>query len=187
MVQRFPTITQRLKVQQDKNHRWHSLHQRLEAIAPQNSYAREMLELAKDPDHGDRVDFRSLEEAYQARYLAQACIWIAPVRGPKGSDFASQGQAWDLKTETSWPITVNAGYSDERMVAKIESKLNRGINVAVDQTHLSQEDRKKLGDLIASQSNWAGKVMVFHRRATQADFERWKAALTAQPSVASLL
>ncbi|MFN8611725.1 MAG: hypothetical protein U0931_29540 [Vulcanimicrobiota bacterium] len=179
MVQNFPTITHRLQVQQAKNLRWHNLHQRLEAIAPQNPYAREMLELAKDPDHGDRVDFRSLEEAYQARYLAKASIWSAPVRGPKGSDFASQGQAWDLKTETSWPITVNAGYSDERMVAKIESKLSRGINVAVDQTHLNREDRQKLGDLIASQSNWVGKVMVFHRRATQEDCERWKAALSA--------
>lgn len=177
VIQNFPTIEHRLQVQQEKNQRWQQLHQRLEAIAPENPYARDVLELAKDPDHGDRINFRSLEEAYQARYLAKAGIWPDPVRGPKGSDFASQEQAWDLKTETSYPITVNAGYSDQRMFTKIESKLGRGIKVAVDQTNLSAEDRKKLNDLIASQCDWIGKVMVFHRRATQADVEGWKAAL----------
>lgn len=176
-MQNFPTIELRLQVQQEKNQRWQQLHQRLEAIAPENPYARDVLELAKDPDHGDRINFRSLEEAYQARYLAKAGIWPVPVRGPKGSDFASQGQAWDLKTETSYPITVNAGYSDQRMLSKIESKLERGINVAIDQTSLNEEDRRKLSELITSQSHWVGKVMVFHRRATQADVEAWKAAL----------
>lgn len=41
---------------------------------------------------------------------------------------------WDLKTETSNPISSNAGYCcSERMQRKIESKLDRGIYVAVDQ------------------------------------------------------
>lgn len=41
---------------------------------------------------------------------------------------------WDLKTETSTPISSNAGYCcSERMQRKIESKLDRGIYVAVDQ------------------------------------------------------
>lgn len=163
----------RLAAQQQKDTNWRALHQRLEAIAPENQYARDMLELAKDTDHAGRVNFRSLEEAYQARYLAKAGIWPEPSRGPKGSDFVSREQQWDLKTETSYPITSNAGYSDERMQRKIDSKLSRGIQVAIDQTALNREDRERLRSLLATNSHWTGKVFTFERRASSAAALTW--------------
>lgn len=136
-----------------------------------------MLELAKDTDHAGRVNFRSLEEAYQARYLGKAGIWSQPARGPKGSDFLDGEQMWDLKTETSYPITFNAGYSDERMQRKVESKLERGIYVAIDQTAMHQEDRDKLKNLLTFNSHWQGKVFAFERRASHEDKQGWKDSL----------
>lgn len=181
----IPEITsQRLAAQQRKDANWRAIHQRLEAIAPENQFARDMLELAKDTDHAGRVNFRSLEEAYQAHYLAKAGVWQNPSRGPKGSDFVSGEQQWDLKTETSYPITSNAGYSDERMQKKIESKLGRGIRVAIDRTAMNQEDRDRLRDLMTSNSHWQGRVMTFERRADSAAMGNWRDSLreTSGPS-----
>lgn len=167
----------RLAAQQQKDARWRALHQKLEAIAPENQFARDILELAKDTDHAGRVNFRSLEEAYQAHYLAKAGIWPDASRGPKGSDFVSRHQKWDLKTETSYGITSNAGYSDERMQLKIDSKLSRGIYVAIDQTALNPEDRARLQNLLTFNSHWDGKVFAFERRATTAQKQEWKSNL----------
>lgn len=136
-----------------------------------------MLELAKDTDHGGRVNHRSLEEAYQAHYLARAGIWPNLSRGPKGSDFLSGQQQWDLKTETSEPITANAGYSSERMLLKIEGKLRRGIQVAIDQTALNLEDRQRLRNLLTSNSHWKGRVFSFERRADNATRQGWISSL----------
>ncbi len=133
-----------------------------------------MLELAKDTDHGGRVNFRSLKEAYQARYLRDAGVWTDLSRGPQGSDFLDGAQPWDLKTETSNPITSNAGYSDERMHQKIQSKLDRGIHVAIDQTALHPEDRERLRNLIANHSEWRGKVFAFESRATPSTMRQWR-------------
>jgi len=165
---------QRLEARKQRNAVWAGTQQRLEALGPDNSYATDLLELARDTDHAGRVDFRSLEEAYQAQYLTRAGIWENPTRGPKGSDFVSNGQMWDLKTETSTPVSHNAGYCSERMQSKIESKLSRGIYLAVDQTYLDTTDRGKLLQLIGQNSDWKGKIVIFERRATSEMMESWK-------------
>lgn len=169
------TASTRLEARKQRDSVWARRQQRLENLAPRNAYARDILELARDTDHAGRIDFRSLEEAYQACFLAGAGIWDKPSRGPKGSDFIdSHGQMWDLKTETSAPVTSNAGYCSERMQRKIESKLERGIHLAVDQTYLEAADRAKLRQLMDANHQWKGKIVLFERRVNRDTMDGWK-------------
>jgi len=127
--------------------------------------------LARDPAHGGVIGPKSRREAQVALGVERAIERGAEYPGlkpplhrspdPQADFIDASGQAWDVKGFTSYPRSgEGGGYKLDHSIAKIRSKLARGVNVILDTTNLSPTDLAELRNEVDA-LRFGGRVVYF--------------------------
>ncbi|HMG21795.1 MAG TPA: hypothetical protein VK607_10775 [Kofleriaceae bacterium] len=120
----------------------------------------QLLDFAKDADHGFKISVDSLNEARQILAIEASGKIPGPFKRPPGrglGDFLDAGgQRWDLKT----PVGADPGFDLSKFLIKVGKELNKGENVVVNTKDLKPADLATLLREIASRG-WTGRVVVF--------------------------
>lgn len=125
-------------------------------------YERRKREIAYDHAHR-RVTPGSEREAEVALGLEGTGTIEGPVENsdrPEADFKDGSGHEWDVKGFLTHPDPRRT-YDRGRAESRIQDKLNRGINVALDTSQLSRHDFDDLKDLVASHPEWANRVVIY--------------------------
>lgn len=121
----------------------------------------ELEALASDPAHGGEVTPKSLQERAIGLELEQQGVLEGPItRDPTGSaEFIdANGQKWDIKGPNSSFPPKKGGFKLEKDLAKIGDELDRGENVIVDTSKMSNKDLNALQAGV-EEKGWSDRVV----------------------------
>ena len=117
--------------------------------------------LARDPAHKGKISPKSEHEAEVGISLEESGYLRGPIRrdpAPAGGEFIDvDGVVWDVKSFNSkWP-SEKGGFKLSRDLDKIEDELEKGENIILDTTNLSQEHYELLRNAITIRG-WADRI-----------------------------
>jgi hypothetical protein len=120
-----------------------------------------LLELARDPGQGGKITPKTMQEALAAYDLEQSGDLPAPVtrsEDPAADFLDGTGQEWDVKGFHSGFPPSQGGYDLDTSMTKIEAELNRGENVILDTSKLTEADSADLGAAVDAKG-WSERVL----------------------------
>jgi Domain of unknown function (DUF4157) len=123
---------------------------------------RDLDDLARDPAHGNQIGPKSLHERRVGLDLESRGDLPGPIRrdpNPAGGEFIdANGVVWDIKGFNSNFPPRKGGFEINRSLADIQGELNKGENVILDTSNLSQAHLQQLRAGV-TQNGWGNRIL----------------------------